>query len=88
MESLDTQIKDILERNKRVEKEKAWETSWTRKFFLMILTYITACAFLTVTMGDHTRALLPAFVPPLAYLVSTFTLGPLKKWWMENVYKN
>ena len=31
---LEKEIKKIQERNKRVELDKAWETSWTRKYVL------------------------------------------------------
>ena len=33
------EIKKIQERNKRVELDKAWETSWTRKICICILTF-------------------------------------------------
>ena len=34
------EIKEIKQRNKRVELDKKWETSWTRRICIMILTYI------------------------------------------------
>ena len=37
---LEDRIKQIEERNKRVELDKKWETSWTRKICIMVLTYI------------------------------------------------
>ena len=37
---LEERVKKIEERNKRVELDKSWETSWTRKTLIMILTYI------------------------------------------------
>ena len=37
---LEERVKKIEERNKRVELDKSWETSWTRKISIMILTYI------------------------------------------------
>lgn len=43
--NLEKEIKDIKERNKRVEKDKAWEVSWTRKICIMILTYIVVVAY-------------------------------------------
>ena len=38
--NLEKEIEQIKERNKRVELDKKWETSWTRKICIMILTYI------------------------------------------------
>ena len=37
---LEKRIEEIEKRNKRVELDKKWETSWTRKICIMILTYI------------------------------------------------
>ena len=38
---LEKEIKEIKERNKRVETDKAWETSWTRKICIALLTYFS-----------------------------------------------
>lgn len=84
----DAEIHAIIERNKRVEGDKAWELSWFRRIIISIFTYIAACMFLTVTSGDHSRAYLPALVPTIAYFVSTMTLGPVKNWWIKNRYKH
>lgn len=43
--SLEKDIKDIKQRNKRVEVDKAWETSWTRKIVIAVLTYIVIVLF-------------------------------------------
>ena len=37
---LNKEIEEIKKRNKRVELDKSWETSWTRRICIMILTYI------------------------------------------------
>ena len=42
---LEKEIIQIKERNKRVELDKKWETSWTRKICIMILTYIVLIIF-------------------------------------------
>ena len=39
----------IKERNKRVELDKAWETSWTRKLCICILTYIVVVIYSHLT---------------------------------------
>ena len=39
------EITEIKERNKRVEKDKAWETSWTRRICIMVLTYIVVIVY-------------------------------------------
>lgn len=42
---LEKEIIQIKERNKRVELDKKWETSWTRKICIMILTYIVVIIY-------------------------------------------
>jgi hypothetical protein len=36
---LENDIKKINERNSRVEDDKAWETSWTRRIIIGVFTY-------------------------------------------------
>ena len=43
--NLEERIKKIEERNKKVELDKRWETSWTRKICIMILTYIIVIVY-------------------------------------------
>ena len=42
---LENEIVKIKERNKKVELDKAWETSWTRKMCIGILTYIVVVLY-------------------------------------------
>lgn len=79
-EEMQKELEIIKERNRRVEGDKAWETSWTRRLFIAAVTYITAGVWL-VTIGD-TNPWLKAFVPTGGYLFSTFSLPPLKRWWI------
>ena len=39
MEELEKRIDDIEKRNKKVEGDKAWETSTLRKVLIVVLTY-------------------------------------------------
>lgn len=78
------EIDDIRTRNKRVEADKAWETSFTRRFIIALGTYIIVCAYLTFLSVDG--AWLHAFVPPGAYIVSTLSLPIFKKLWLEKVF--
>ena len=41
----DEYIKENRKRNKRVELDKTWETSWTRRICIMILTYIVGVIY-------------------------------------------
>jgi hypothetical protein len=45
MNYLQKQIDEIKDRNSRVEIDKAWETSWTRKISIAMLTYCVVVLF-------------------------------------------
>lgn len=85
MENIEQQIARISERNQRVEADKAWETSWTRRLFIALLTYLFALAWLVLIRQP--LAWLTAAVPVLGYLLSTLTLPPLKNWWLKRAGK-
>lgn len=78
---LEKRIEAIEERNKRVEGDKAWETSFLRKFLIIILTYIFAVLYLKV--ADTTNPLLGAVVPTVGFFLSTQTLNVIKKQWLK-----
>lgn len=42
---LENEIAKIKERNKRVELDKAWETSWTRKICILYIN-IYSCGYI------------------------------------------
>ncbi|MCL5970088.1 MAG: hypothetical protein M1450_01125 [Patescibacteria group bacterium] len=81
MEELRKEIERIKERNKKVEADKAWETSLTRRLFIAISTYILILIFL-FSIGAE-RPYLTAIIPAVAYIVSTLSLGLLKSKWLE-----
>lgn len=82
LESLETEIEKIKERNRRVEADKTWETSWTRRIFIGISAYIIIAIFLVIIEAD--RPLISAIIPALAYILSTLSLDPLRTWWLKN----
>ena len=79
-EEIEKEIITIKERNKRVELDKAWETSWTRRLSIMVLTFIVASIWLLVIKETH--VLLKAMVPTLGYLLSTLSIPQIKKLWV------
>ncbi|HLD01975.1 MAG TPA: hypothetical protein VJC10_03815 [Patescibacteria group bacterium] len=88
MEALQKEVKQLREevekihqRNRRVEADKAWEISFTRSFFIAVSTYFLIFFFLVLTNAD--RPFLNAFLAAAGYLLSTFSYGVLKKWWLE-----
>ena len=74
-------ISEILERNNRVERDKAWETSKTRRGIIAFITYLTAATFLKLIEND--APLINALVPVGGYLLSTLSLPFVKQWWIS-----
>ncbi|MFA5796558.1 MAG: hypothetical protein WC916_00790 [Candidatus Woesearchaeota archaeon] len=82
---MEKEINAIKERNKRVEADKAWETSITRRAIIAVLTYIIIVIFLMII--NIPNPWLNALVPTAGFMLSTLTLSVVKDWWLENVYK-
>lgn len=81
---MDKNIEDRLAvieaRNKRVDGDKAWELSWTRRLSIMILTYIVVVVYLRFVV--HIDPWVNALVPVIGFLLSTLTVSLLKKRWL------
>ena len=74
-------IENVEARNKRVEADKAWETSWTRRIAIMALTYIVVATYLKVVI--HINPWLNALVPVCGFFLSTLTISLLKTYWIN-----
>jgi hypothetical protein len=81
IESLEKEVEKIKARNRKVEGDKAWETSWVRRISVAVATYIVVATLFYMLKID--KPFLAAFVPTEAYIVSTFSLGLLKTWWLK-----
>ena len=79
------EIENILERNKRVEVDKAWETSLTRRFILAVMTYIIIVVFLVLINAPYPY--LTALVPAIGFILSTLTIPIIKRLWIRRVYR-
>ncbi len=85
IEDLKKEINLIKERNRKVELDKAWETSSFRIIFIVIITYIiTAIVFYFIGVNNFLRN---ALIPTLGYYLSTQSLPFVKKFWAEKMYK-
>lgn len=82
---LSERVSALEQRNAKVEANKAWEGSWTRRGFIMLVTYVVAVVWLTVI--NESNLWLKAVVPVAGFLLSTLTIGPLKYLWTKSVYK-
>ncbi len=79
--SLEERVGSIEQRNRRVEREKAWEVSWTRRILIAILTYIIFVIFFLV--ADLPRPWLNPIVPTIAFLLSTMSLSAARHLWIR-----
>lgn len=82
MQNLEQKIKEIEERNKRVETDKAWEMSWARRVLLTVFTYLSVGVYLWVI--EIPRSWLNAIVPAAAFMLSTLTMPFFKKLWLKD----
>jgi hypothetical protein len=82
MDDIEKRLEAIENRNKRVELEKAWETSWTRKILIAVLTYFTVVLFFVA--AQLSNPLVNSIVPALGFILSTLSLPFVKKAWMKH----
>lgn len=83
---IEERITKIEERNKRVELDKSWETSWTRKICIMILTYIVVIIY-SYLIREHDNILLSSLVPVIGFTLSTVSLKMIRKVWEKSITK-
>lgn len=81
LQQLEKEVKKIKDRNKNVESDKAWETSYTRRILLTLFTYLAIGIYLQVI--NIQRPWLNAIVPSVAFMLSTLTLPFFKKLWLK-----
>ncbi len=84
-EELEKEIEQIKVRNSKVEADKSWETSKTRKIIISIATYIVIGLFLSVARIPDPW--LSAIIPSLAFILSTLSLPMFKELWIKHFYK-
>lgn len=79
-DELERQIIEIKERNKRVELDKKWETSYTRRIFIMVLTYFVVVIY-SLMIQNTNSIWLSSLVPVIGFLLSTLSLKMIRKIW-------
>lgn len=85
LKELKDKIKKIEERNKKVEQDKAWELSHTRRFLLLLFTYLTIGFYLQAIKIP--QPWLNAIVPAIAFMLSTLTLPFFKDLWLRYIHR-
>lgn len=81
MESLEIRIDKIESRNRKVEIDKAWEMSWTRKISIALFTYLVVGLYLNVIGASNPW--INAIVPMTGFIISTISLGVIKNAWAK-----
>lgn len=82
---IEQKIYSILERNKKVETDKAWETSKMRRIIIAMATYLIVLYFLLAINAPN--PFFNALIPAIAFILSTLSLPFIKNWWINNFYK-
>lgn len=85
LEELENEIEQLKTRNQKVEADKAWETSHTRRALLILFTYLAIGFYLNAISIPNPW--LNAIVPAAGFLLSTLTLPFFKNQWLKKSYK-
>ena len=83
MKELEERIEKIEKRNKKVEMDKAWETSWTRRICICILTYLIVLLY-SYVISKNNNIFFSSLVPVIGFTLSTLSLGYIRKMWQRN----
>jgi len=79
--NIENDIKTLKARNQRVEAGKAWETSYTRRSFIALFTYLSLALYMWAI--DIERPWLNAIIPTVGFLFSTLSLPLIKRKWLK-----
>jgi uncharacterized ion transporter superfamily protein YfcC len=85
MSDFEKRLNAIEQRNKKVELDKAWETSWSRKIIIAILTYAVIVLFFF--MAQLPKPFINSIVPTTGFVLSTLSLPFFKKLWLKYMAK-
>ena len=80
--NIEQEIEEIKRRNKRVELDKKWETSWTRKICIMVLTYIVVIIY-SYIVRNYDNIFLSSLVPVIGFTLSTLSLRVVRNIWQN-----
>ena len=78
LKELEQEINDIKQRNKRVELDKKWETSGTRKICICILSYIVVVVY-SYIVRNYDNIFLSSLVPVIRIHIIYFVIKIYKK---------
>ena len=81
---IEKEIEKIKNRNKKVELDKAWETCWTRRICICILTYIVVLVY-SYIIRSYDNIFVSSLVPVIGFTLSTLSLKFIRKTWEKNL---
>jgi preprotein translocase subunit SecF len=81
---LKKEIEKIKERNRKVELDKQWETSLTRRILIVILTYIVVVIY-SFSINKINNIFLSSLVPVFGFILSTLSLNGFRKIWEKRI---
>lgn len=84
--NLELEIEKIKERNKKVELDKAWETSLIRRICICILTYIIVVIY-SYLINKVSNIYLSSLVPVIGFTLSTLSLKLIRNIWEKKIEK-
>ena len=84
MENFKKELEEIKSRNKRVELDKKWETSYTRKICICVLTYIVVVIYSNM-VNKSNNIFLSSLVPVIGFFLSTLSLKLIRKIWEKKI---
>lgn len=80
IKELENEIEKIKERNAKVELDKKWETSLTRKLCICLLTYIVVIIY-SIMIKNISSIFLSSLVPVIGFTLSTLSLKLVRNVW-------
>ena len=78
--NVEREIQAIKQRNARVEADKKWETSWTRRVVIGVLTFAVVLIY-NWLIFRRANFILAFIVPVIGFLLSTLSLKYVRKVW-------
>lgn len=81
---LKKEIEKIKERNRKVELDKQWETSLTRRILIVILTYLVVVIY-SFSINKINNIFLSSLVPVFGFILSTLSLNGFRKIWEKRI---
>ena len=81
IQKLEKEVELLKARNERVEMDKRWETSLTRRALIAIFTFLSIGIYMWSIGIDKPR--FNAIVPTIGFTLSTLSLPWFKEVWKE-----